>query len=180
MDEEQAGEPVVKCPAEGCDHTGVSRGMHLHVRQSSGKGHGPHGDIPESIDMSDLEVVGTKDVEVNYPENRSQDKTARVCPWCERPFNGFQGLMIHLGQNVGKDEVHPDEVPEDATKDDFPVGRVDNNRNVLEILDEGTLMPSTKRRRRGVVDRAKVVDFIESLEEDGYDDIAEKAEMELL
>lgn len=172
-------ENVVKCPVEGCSHTGLSRGMHLHVRQSSGNGHGPNGDVPEHLSFDNLEVVGTQEVEMNYPSERDVEDVARLCPFCRRPFSGYQGVMIHLGQMEGK-ENHPEDSSEQVEKDDCPVAHVDENRNVIEIVEEGSLMPSTKRRRTGVVDRSDVVDFIEWLENHGYDDAVEKGEQMLL
>lgn len=154
--------------------------MHLHVRQSSGGGHGPHGDIPDSIDLDDLEVVGHQDVSVNYPDERNNEQVARLCPYCKQPFTGIQGIMIHLGQKGGSG-VHPEDGPEKIEKEDCPVAKVDEDRNVIEVIEEGTLMPSTKRRRSGVIDREKVIDFIEALEDRDIDDeIIELAEEMML
>jgi hypothetical protein len=174
-------EKVVKCPVEGCDHEGLSRGMHLHVRQSSGNGHGPNGDVPDGLDFSNLEVVGTKEVEMDYPSERKGEDVARLCPFCRRPFNGYQGVMIHLGQIQGK-ENHPEDAADMVDRDDCPVAHVDENRNVIEVVEQGDpdLMPSTEERRDGSVPRADVIAYIEWAESNDQLTAANKAREMLL
>lgn len=172
----------MKCPVEGCDHEGLSRGMHLHVRQSSGDGHGPNGDTPENISFDDLEIVGEKDVEMNYPDKQKTGETARLCPFCGKAYRGFRGVKIHLGQKVGQG-VHPDDAAE-LTKEDTPVAKVDEDMNVVDVVDSASLMPSTKRRIEGgdggSVPKEDVLKFIGELESEGSDDLADRVRTTLL
>jgi hypothetical protein len=176
----QNTETVVKCPIDGCSHEGLSRGIHLHIRQSSGNGHGPNGEVPEHLDLSDLEVVGEKTVDVDYPEERDVEEVVRLCPYCGRAFNGFHGIKIHLGQKQGQG-VHPDNI-DDISKEDCPVAHVDDDMNVIEIVEENELMPSTKRRilDEDTVLVTEVEEFIESLEDEGESEFADRVRNELL
>lgn len=169
------------CPVEGCDHEGLSRGIHLHVRQSSGNGHGDHGDTPEHLNFDNLEVVGEKDVEMDYPDERTEEESVRLCPFCGNAFKGFRGIKIHVGQKKGQG-VHPDDAT-DIEKSDCPIARVDDDMNVIEIVEDNAIMPSTKKRierEEKSVSFEEVHQFIEEIRNDGYNDVAEKAEAQLL
>jgi hypothetical protein len=175
-------ERLVRCPVDGCSYEGLSRGLHLHVRQSSGGGHGPNGDIPENLNFDNLETVGTQNVELDYPDSRQVEETARLCPYCGRAFRGYQGVKIHLGQKQGKG-VHPEDAVEETTKEDTPVAHVDEDMNVIEVVEEASLMPSTKRRLESDSDSVpieRVQEFIVGLEEDGFQECADRARDELL
>ncbi len=173
-------ETVVECPVEGCTKEGLSRGMHLHVRQSSGDGHGPHGDVPENLDFDNLKVVGEKGVDMDYPDERNEEEVARLCPFCGRAFNGFRGIKIHVGQKAGQG-VHPDDAT-DITKDDTPIAHVDDDMNVIEIVDEKEMMPSTKRRIEGdgSIEQADVLELIEEFEDEGNGEAASRIREKLL
>lgn len=174
-------ENVVKCPVEGCPHTGLSRGMHLHVRQSSGDGHGENGDVPPNISLDDLEVVGTKEVQMDYPDERNEEDVVRLCPYCGRAFNGFRGIKIHVGQKVGQG-VHPDNAT-DIEKEDCPIAHVDDDMNVIEIVEERSMMPSTKQRLKNeqeTIKKAALLEIIEELENEGKQDAANKLRTNLL
>lgn len=173
-------ESVVKCPVNGCDHEGLSRGIHLHVRQSSGDGHGPHGDTPEKLDFDDLEVVGEKGVKMDYPDERSEEDVVRLCPFCGSAFKGFRGIKIHVGQKRGQG-VHPEDAIE-ITKDDCPIAHVDDDMNVIELVEENAIMPSTKRRIEGgnSIEYDDVVSLIEEFEDEGKNEAADRIRSELL
>lgn len=173
-------EDIVKCPVEGCDHEGLSRGMHLHIRQSSGNGHGPHGDVPEHLDLSTLEKVGEQDVDIDYPETREIENVARLCPYCGRAFRGYQGVKIHLGQKKGQG-VHPEDANE-TEKSETPIAHVDEDMNVIELVEEGAMMPSTKRRieDEDSIKQEDVVDLIDEFEEEGNEDVADRIRAKLL
>jgi hypothetical protein len=173
-------EVVVKCPVKGCDYEGLSRGIHLHVRQSAGGGHGPNGDTPENLDLSDLEEVGEKNVTMDYPETREEEDVARLCPYCGRGFQGFRGIKIHVGQKAGQG-VHPEDSV-DLEKEDCPVARVDDDMNVIDLVEENSIMPSTKRRilDEDSVDRDEIEDLIQEFENEGMENVAERIENTLL
>lgn len=179
-------EKTVKCPVEGCEEETLSRGLHLHVLRSSGNGHGPQNDMPENLDLDKAEVVGTREVEMNYPEERESEQVARLCPYCERPFRGKHGVMIHLGQTAGR-KNHPENPKDLHEPDDFSIVHVDEDDNVVEMVDEDTTMPSTEQRREAEADQDvgslepdKVRAYIEDLREQGLDEEADRAEKMLL
>jgi hypothetical protein len=155
--------------------------MHLHVLQSAGNGHGPNGDIPENLDFDNLEVVGERDVEMDYPEERKVEDTARLCPFCGNAFKGYQGVKIHLGQKQGKG-VHPENTVEETSLEDCPVAEVDEDMNVINVVEENALMPSTKRRIEGAdsVPIETIQEYIQQLEDDGHEEEADRARSALL
>lgn len=179
-------ERTVRCPVDGCGKEVLARGLHLHVSRTSGNGHGESGEIPEDVDLEDAEEVGSREVEMEYPEHRNPEQVARLCPYCERPFRGKHGVIIHLGLVEGR-KNHPEDASDQHDPDDFPIVHVDENENVVEIVEEGTAMPSTQRRREkedvgelGTLSPADVKAYIEDLREQGLDDEAERAEKMLL
>jgi hypothetical protein len=177
-------EKTVRCPVEGCEKEVLSRGLHLHVSRSSGSGHGDQGEVPPNIDLGDADVVGSRSVEMEYPEERDSETVARLCPYCERPFRGKHGVMIHLGQVQGR-KNHPEDAPKLHKPDDFAIVHVDENENVIEMVEEPTEMPSTERRREAEkedesLDVDDVKEYIEGLREQGLDEQADQAEKMLL
>jgi hypothetical protein len=111
MTNHENDERKVNCPVEGCDATPLARGINLHVRQSSGGGHGPQGTVPDAITFEDLDAVGAESVTMDYPTKRDTDGTDRRCPWCGKLFAGTKGVRIHLGQVAGSN-THPADAPE--------------------------------------------------------------------
>lgn len=176
-------EKMVRCPVEGCEKETLSRGLHLHVMRSSGNGHGTQNELPEGVNLDDAEEVGSREVEMNYPEERNSEQVARLCPYCERPYRGKHGVMIHLGQTAGR-KNHPENPKELHEPDDFAIVHVDENENVVEVVEEETSMPSTERRQNPeggeALSEEKVQEYINDLREQGLDEEADKAEMMLL
>lgn len=177
-------ERTVKCPVEECDAEPLARGVHLHVMRSSGDGHGPQGEIPTDVSLDDLETVGSREVSMDYPNHRETESVNRLCPYCKRPYAGKHGVWVHLGQVKGR-KNHPEEYPDDLDSDDFPIARVDEDDNVLEILDEGTLLPSAVERRSDskmpqAESDERIREYIEDLREEGRNDEADRAEEMLL
>jgi hypothetical protein len=175
-------EKTVVCPVDGCEKECLSRGLHLHISRSSGDGHGEQGEIPDGVSVEDAEEAGKREVEMNYPEERYSENVSRICPYCERPFRGKHGVMIHLGQTAGR-KNHPEDAPERWDLDDFAIVRVDENENIVEVVEEATQMPSTERRQGeggDVPDAENVREYIDGLREQGLDEEADKAEQMLL
>lgn len=179
-------ERTVNCPIEGCDETPLARGAHLHVMRSSGGGHGPQNEVPDHVDLDNLETVGKREVQMDYPEERNSEQVARLCPYCERPFRGKHGVMIHLGQTAGR-KNHPKNPRDKHDPEDFAIVHVDENENVIEKVEEGTTMPSTDKRREKEASEEvdslnpdQVEEYIESLREQGLEDEADRAEKMLL
>lgn len=172
-------ERTVQCPVEGCDYEGLARSLHLHVRQSSGDGHGPHSDIPDHIDLKNAETVGTQRVDMDYPESRNVEQVARQCPFCGMVFNGKHGVMIHIGQTEGK-KNHPKDATEQVETDDLPVVEVDEDQNIINTVEGDAVMPSTERRREQEDEEARIKKYIKRLREEGKEEEADIAEQELL
>lgn len=174
-------EKTVTCPVEGCDKETLSRGLHLHVRQSTSGNHGSQGEVPTNVDLEDAEPAGEQEVEMEYPEKRDTEDVSRLCPYCERPFDGKHNVMIHLGNTKGR-KNHPENPKEIHDLDDFAIVHVDDNENVVEVVEEATSMPSTERRqeRAEQPDPDEIRDYIEGLRENGLEEEAEKAEAMLL
>ena len=142
--------------------------------------------MPPGIDLESAETVGEKEVEMEYPDDRDSEKVARLCPYCERPFTGKHGVMIHLGQTAGR-KNHPENPKEIHEPEDFAIVRVDEKENVIETVEEGTQLPTTERRqerekREGGESASKeeIREHIEELREKGLKEEADKAERLLL
>jgi len=132
-DREERGERVVRCPVEGCDAEHPSRGIHLHMMRSVGDGHGEQGDYPD-VDVDDLEEVGRKAVDVDYPEERKSESVARLCPYCGDHFSGKEGVKIHLGQMAGR-KNHPEGAASMHEPADFDRVELDENENITAVVD---------------------------------------------
>ena len=128
-------ERIVKCPVDRCGSENLARGIHLHIRQSEGNGHGEHGEIPEGINLSNLETVGRKDVETEYPQDREEDNIPRLCPYCNRTFQGERGIKLHL-QHIDGKENHPEGISEGYHEKQFPQVSLDKDGNVIEYSNE--------------------------------------------
>lgn len=166
-------ERTVRCPVEGCDAEPLARGVYLHIQRSSGDGHGPQGDVPPGVDLDNLETVGEKEVEMDYPDKRDTEQTARVCPYCNQTFTGIHGVMIHLGQTAGR-KNHPENPKEIHEPEDFPIVALDDNENIVEVIEGDITLPSSTQADSAV---ERYIDF---LEREGKTDEAERAKEILL
>lgn len=160
--------------------------MHLHVRQSSGDGHGQHGEIPGTVDLDAVTVVGKQTVEMEYPEERESEHVSRLCPFCARPFDGIRGVMIHLGQIAGT-KNHPENARAHVDADACPIARVDDDQNVIEVVDSKeadsldlSTFVSTDPDRNTPIPQTQVAEFIDWLEADGHKRLAATARARLL
>lgn len=154
--------------------------------RSSGDGHGSQNELPPNLNLDKAEEVESREVEMDYPKERESEQVARLCPYCERPYRGKHGVVIHLGQTAGR-ENHPENPKELHEPDDFAIVHVDENENVVEKVEEETSMPSTKRRQEreagdgpDSLEPEKVKEYIEDLREQGLEEEAERAEKMLL
>ncbi|NLV05226.1 hypothetical protein GOC83_03620 [Haloarcula rubripromontorii] len=170
-------ERTVRCPVEGCDSTPLARGINLHIMRSSGDGHGPRGEVPDSVSLENLKTVGEREVEMDYPEERNNEKHARLCPYCSQTFAGIQGLMIHLGQTAGR-KNHPANPKDRHEPSDFPRVEVDAEGNVQQVAgaDDADHADSGK----GAVPTARVFRLIADLIADGETRTAHRVRRALL
>jgi len=165
MTDHRNDERTVRCPVEGCDATPLARGINLHINRSSGDGHGPRGEVPADISLEDLETVGEREVEMDYPDERDTDDHARLCPYCSQTFTGEQGLMIHLGQTAGR-KNHPEDPKDRHEPGDFPRVEVDADGNILQVVDTAEKTP-TDSGDNAAVPTARVFRLIADLIADG-------------
>lgn len=168
-------ERTVRCPVEGCDDELLARGIHLHVRQTDGGGHGPTGDVPDRISFEDLTTIGSEAVEMDYPEERDTDETARLCPYCFEVFAGQEGVRIHLGQVAGR-KNHPRNPAADPV--DFPEVVVDETGNVEELKYdwlEGTEAPDAP-----TISATRVYRYLATLLSEGHREEARRARDHLI
>jgi hypothetical protein len=168
---------MVKCPVEGCTAEVLARGVHLHVRQTSGDGHGPHGEVPDHITFDNLETVGTGTVEMEYPEQRETEQVGRLCPYCFSVFSGKQGVRIHLGQVAGR-KNHPLDANERHSPEDFPRVAVDRMDNVVDVLSE-SVDSSEESSATSSIPVERVYRYIARLLADGEQDLAREARQQL-
>lgn len=172
-------ERTVRCPVEGCDATPLARGINLHLRRSSGGGHGPQNELPEEIDLDNLTTVGEREVEMDYPEKRDTEDVARLCPYCSQPFSGQNGVLIHLGQVAGR-KNHPEDGGEFHSEDDFPEVEVDERGNVVSVVGETNTPEHTETAKAGSVPNQRVYQFIADLLADGEVQTAHRVRKRLL
>jgi hypothetical protein len=156
----------------------LARGINLHVRRSSGEGHGPQGEVPESVSLDDLETVGTREVRMEYPEDRTSDSQVRLCPYCNQTFAGIEGLMIHLGQMAGR-ENHPADPKRQHRPRDFPPVDVDEDGNVGAVT-ETPPVDGTERAETGAVPVARVFHLVAELIADGDVQTAQRVRRTLI
>lgn len=176
-------EKAVECPVEGCKDEVLARGLHLHVRQSGSGNHGTSGEVPDDVDLEAAKEAGTQEVEMDYPESRDSEKVARLCPYCERPFRGKHGVMIHLGQIKGRKD-HPEDGPDRHEPEDFDIVEVDNKGNIEKVIEQGDeeSLPTTEQRKESESEQSveRINKHIEDLRERGLEEEAERAEKMLL
>ena len=128
-------ERTVRCPVDGCDATPLARGINLHLRRSSGDGHGPQGEVPDHISTENLDTVGEREVNMDYPKERETEEEVRLCPYCFTPFQGTNGVLIHLGSVAGR-KNHPENAAKIRSQDDFPRVEVDRQGNITSVFDD--------------------------------------------
>lgn len=171
-------ERTVRCPVEGCDAEPLARGVHLHVRQTDGNGHGPQGEVPEHVTFDDLETVGSKSVPMVYPTERDTESEERRCPYCGRTFAGIKGVRIHLRQVAGR-KGHPEDAGDDLEPADFPrVGEVSEEQDRGDA--RGRFLPPEDEHLAHTILKARVYGYIASLRNDGRDETAQEVRQHLL
>jgi len=171
-------ERTVRCPVEGCDATPLARGINLHLNRTSGDGHGPRGDVPDHISTENLETVGERKVEMDYPDERDTEQHARLCPYCNQTFAGVQGLKIHLGQTAGR-KNHPMNPKDRHEPRDFPRVEVSSKGNIQSAVDtpDGE---QTENTEKDAIPTARVFRLVAELIADGETRTAHRVRRALL
>lgn len=124
------------CPF--CNEPKDSQGLYMHVRNTSGDGHGEYGSVPEGFEVRDAELV-TEDQDTVEVEELQQDaeqapNTLFVCDYCGQDKKGERGLAIHLSKSAG-DEMHP----EGASINDGNFATVPADENYNPLIEEDTM-----------------------------------------
>lgn len=165
---------MVTCPIEGCDEETLARGLFMHIYQtndSKNEGHYPRFEIPPDIDEEEIKVTGEKDVEIDYPDHQELENAYYLDTYTGKAYQGKRGLMVHLGQLAGRDNI-PEDVTERHDATDFPVVEVDDDGNITEVLQwPNTDVPSLEPylpwydSEEGYVPKKEVRNLIEEIKE---------------
>lgn len=183
-------EPVVECPVPGCDKEPLKRGLFMHIFQSDdpeGEGHRPRYKLPPDIDPEELKVTGDREVEMDYPDEVDLDDTHYLDTYTGKAYEGKRGLMIHLGQMAGKDNI-PKDITERHSGDDFPIVKIDNDGNITDVLRDAAddvppiepYLPWYDDDDIGYLRKKEVEEFVESIRESTGAASADTIENELL
>jgi hypothetical protein len=155
-------EDIRQCPH--CDKEVVARGLYAHVYNSDDAVHGPRDSVPEGFDVSDAEVVGSREITVRNPTEYSVDHRRVVCDYCDKTYRGAMGMKIHLGRKAGKDDAHPadaaDRDPESfdsypATDDGAIVVDTDAEAEALDAVDADVLVAEGDGSAEVLLDEAR-------------------------
>jgi hypothetical protein len=186
-------ENKVRCPVEGCDKEVLARGLFMHIFQTDdpeGEGHYPRYQVPPDIDQEKIKITGKEEVEMDYPDEQSLDEAYYLDTYTGKAYKGKRGLMVHLGQKAGRDNI-PSDVTKRHSAEDFPLVKIDDDGNVTEVIrwPTGDVPPiepyipwkDTDGEVGGYVSRAKIKDFVKKVRDSPTGAVsAEAIERELL
>lgn len=130
-------EDMVECPVEGCNEEVLARGLYMHLFQTDdppGEAHYPRYEEPPYLDMEDLKITGETDVTMDFPENIELDDTYYLDTYTGQAYQGKRGLMIHLGQTAGRNNI-PEDVTERHDAQDFPIVDIDDDGNITDVYE---------------------------------------------
>jgi hypothetical protein len=173
MTARQNTEDVVECPVSGCDEEVLARGLFMHIFQSDdpeGENHYPRFEIPPEIDAEDVKVTGEQQVNMDYPDEQRLEDDYYLDTYTGKAYEGRRGLMVHLGQKAGSDNI-PEDVTERHEADDFPVVEIDDDGNVIEVIqwpqaDVPALEPYLSWKTdedQGYVSKQRIRQFVEKV-----------------
>lgn len=136
---------TVDCPVENCSQKPLARGLFMHIYQTDdppGEGHWPRYEVPPDLNVDEVKMTSKREAEADYPEIQDIDEIYYLDTYTGKAYRGKRGLMIHLGQRAGKDNI-PDDVTDRHEADEFPIVDVDDNGNITEVIKpaEGTVPP---------------------------------------
>lgn len=166
-------EEKVVCPVDSCSQEAMKRGLFMHIYQTDdakGQGHYPRGEIPPNINREKIKVTGKSEIELDYPETQELETVHYLDTYTGKAYEGKRGLMIHLGQKAGQDNI-----PKDVTKrhrpDDFPIVDIDDDGNITEVIKHPTgdvppiepYLPWFTDSEDGYVSKRKVKQFVEKI-----------------
>jgi len=130
-------ENTVKCPV--CGETVSKRGLFMHVwstDDSEGRGHGRDGDVPDGLELNEVEVVGSEEIKMDYPDTQDLGDTEYFDTYTGRSYEGKRGIMVHLGQVKGEHNI-PADVTDRFNAEDFPIVETDDDGNIIDVIQPG-------------------------------------------
>lgn len=132
-----------------CGESYTNQGLHSHIRQSKGDGHGAYGEVPDSFNPEEVKPVKNPP---NYKMRRSNSEKATthiyLCNWCNELCKGERGYKIHLGMIKGS-PLHPD----DASIEDEQYKLIPSDDDWNPLMDlEDVYRIQSRRRARGAFD----------------------------
>jgi hypothetical protein len=144
----------------------------MHIFQTDGKGHGPRKSVPEGLLDEPPQEVGETAKNIDYPESVSLGDEMRLDTYTGQVFKGKRGMMIHLGQKAGQDNI-PKNVTNMHDGDDFPIVEVDDDGNITKLLREGRgsvppanpRLPSDIKDTEEYVRASEIEKFVEEVRE---------------
>jgi hypothetical protein len=183
-------EDKVVCPIEGCDSETAARGLHLHIYHTDdpeGEGHYPRGEVPPDFNKDNIEVIGKQSIQMDYPDEQELEDAKYLDTYTGKAYKGKRGLMIHLGQMEGQENI-PSNVTDRHDADDFPMVKVDEKGNITDVLrwSSGDVpaiepyLPWYEDRDKGFIERRKVKELVKELKNGSGAISAEVLEEELL
>ena len=132
-------EAVRKCPF--CGDEVLSRGLFVHVFNSSDEAHGDRGETPDNFSVDDAEIVGHREVTMNNPTKYNVDHHRYVCDYCGDTFKGALGLQVHLERKAGKNTVHPEEAEERDVESFEKFPATEDGKIIVESKEEADILP---------------------------------------
>jgi len=163
-------EKRVECPE--CGESIIKRGLFAHVFQSSDEAHGDRFEVPDEFDVDKAEEIGEADVELDYPKQVDLEEQYYLDTYTGKAYEGARGLMVHLGQMAGQDNI-PEDVAERHEAREFPQVEIDDDGNITEVISWQSddvpplepYLPWFTDRERGFVSKQDIKEFAEELEE---------------
>ena len=108
----------------------------MHIYQTDGKGHGTREVVPDTIDIEDITIDGSSSDATDFSDKQAIENARRLDTYTGRTFDGVRGIMIHLGQKAGENNI-PEDVTDIHDGQDFPIVKVDDFGNIVELIQPG-------------------------------------------
>jgi len=145
----------------------------MHIFQtddSQGKGHYSRGRLPPEINENEIKITGSEEVGIDYPDTVEIEDTMYLDTYTGKAYQGKRGLMVHLGQMGGKNNI-PEDVTNRYDAVDFPIVEVDGSGNITEVIKEGSndvpsiepYLPWNENGDSGYVSKDKIKKFVEEV-----------------
>ena len=186
MPKHTTDEDTVECPI--CGEEFKKRGLFMHIYStddSPGRGHHNRGNVPHGLDIEKVETSGTEEVQMDYPDTQDIGDAQYFDTYTGKAYKGKRGIMVHLGQAKGENNI-PSDVTDRFDADDFPIVETDEDGNITNVVKWGSdevppiepYLPWYDNSDIGYVRRKKIRKFIQEIksnnEEITPDEVKEK------